>query len=507
MLQEMSSCNVNVSISMKKILLSILLSTPLIGFASTNESETKEADSIKYKIAKDDAVLSMIDSLLSDKMYNCFVYCYNPVDSLEKTEKQILNDSILEKRLATLNNETPFDLQYNEYSKAFINLYINKRRKLSSSVLGLAPLYFPMIEEVLDRYNMPLELKYLAIVESALSPSARSRVGAQGLWQFMYRTGKMYGLNVTSYTDDRMNPYKATVAACEYMTDLYELYGDWNLVLAAYNSGPGNVNKAIRRAGGYKDYWKIRPFLPRETRGYVPAFIAVNYMMRYAEEHELYALNTQLFDYKVDTVEIKEAITFDQLAEYIHVSKEELSFFNPMYKLNYIPKSKSGNTICLPINKIGLYLSNEKAIYADIRRKEIQDSIAGKEKKEVLPEFLVHRVRSGEFLGYIANKYRVSVRDLMVWNNMRSTRLNPGDRLTIYTKGRAPKRQVVQKTSPSKLKDNGNYKVHVVRRGDTLWDIAKKYKNTSVSDLKRLNSNLNFKRLKPGMKVKVKMIS
>ena len=417
-----------------------------------------------------------------------------------------MNDSLLNERLQVLNNETPFDLQYNEYSKAFINLYINKRRELSSSVLGLAPLYFPMIEETLDKFEMPLELKYLAVVESALSPSARSRVGAQGLWQFMYRTGKMYDLNVTSYTDDRMNPYKATVAACRYMKDLYELYGDWNLVLAAYNSGPGNVNKAIRRSGGYKDYWKIRPFLPRETRGYVPAFIAVNYMMRYAEEHDLYALNTQLFDYKVDTVEIKRGISFDQLANYINVSEEELAFFNPMYKLNYIPESESGNTLCLPVSKIGLYLSNEQGIYADLRRKEREDSIAGKEQEELIPEFLVHRVRSGEFLGYIANKYRVSVRDLMVWNNLRSTRLNPGDRLTVYTKGNAPQREVASKSEPT-LKNNGNYKVHIVRSGDTLWDIAKKYDNTSVNDLKRLNSNLNFKRLKPGMKVKVKSIS
>lgn len=486
------------------ILLGLFSISTIVG---ANPNNVKETDSIRFSITADDAVLSMIDSLMANRMYNCFQYCELSDDTLFNDETQELIDSILGERLKALDNETPFELVYNEYTKAFINLYVNKRRKLSRSVLGLAPLYFPMIEEVLDRYNMPLELKYLAVVESALSPSARSRVGAQGLWQFMYRTGKMYDLNVDSYKDDRMNPYKATVAACRYMGDLYKMYGDWNLVLAAYNSGPGNVNKAIRRSGGHKDYWKIRPFLPKETRGYVPAFIAVNYMMRYSEEHNLYAFNTLLYDYKVDTIEISRAISFEQLTNYINLSEEELSFYNPMYRLNYIPETKETNTLCLPVDKIGLYLQNERAIYADIRRVEVLDSIAGKERKEVVQEQIVHRVKSGEFLGSIANKYSVSVRDLMAWNNLRSTRLNPGDRLTIHTKGNRPEKSSnVATAAKPPLKESGNYKVHVVQSGDTLWDIAKLYQGTSVSDLKKLNSNLNFKRLKPGMKVKVKTI-
>jgi len=472
-------------------------------------SETKK-DSIKYSISADDAVLAMIDSAMANRCFNAFAFCTDTIGDLTSDSIPPQIDSIIEMRLEEMNAQTPFDLRYNEYTKAFINLYVYKRRKLSSSVLNLAPHYFPMIEEVLDRYNMPLELKYLAVVESALNPSARSRVGAQGLWQFMYATGKMYDLKVTSYTDDRMNPYKSTVAACEFMTDLYKMYGDWNLVLAAYNSGPGNVNKAIRRSGGHKDYWKIREWLPRETRGYVPAFIAVNYMMTYHKEHNIYAANTQLYSYQTDTVEINRAISFSQLMNYIDISKEELEFLNPMYKLNFIPESKSSQTLVLPLEKIGIYLVNEQAIYADIKRREYADSLAGKEKEAVLPEMIVHRVRSGEFLGYIANKYQVSVRDLMSWNNLRSTRLNPGDKLNVYTKGAvAPS---AQKTTPKpsetkpESKKSGKYQVHVVRSGDTLWDIAKKYNNTSVNDLKRLNSNLNFKRLKPGMEVKVKEI-
>ena len=285
------------------------------------------------------------------------------------------------------------------------------------------------------------------------------------------------------------------------------MYGDWNLVLAAYNSGPGNVNKAIRRSGGHKDYWKIRPFLPRETRGYVPAFIAVNYMMNHGNDHGLYASNTLLYDYTADTVEISNAFSFKQLSGYLKISEEEIAFYNPMYKLNYIPKLENKTqTLCLPADKIGLYLTNEKTIYADIRRKEIADSVAGKIKTTIAqPEMIVHRVRSGEFLGYIAKKNNVTVRQLMAWNNLRSSRLKPGDRLKIYTKGKpAPVKKQVQ-SAPSPVK-SGNYQVHIVKSGDTLWDIAKKYEGTTVNDLKRLNSNLNFKRLKPGMKVKVKSI-
>jgi membrane-bound lytic murein transglycosylase D len=492
---------------MRKFFLFFTLFFSVAAFALDNEVE--QTDSIVYTIAPDDAVLSMIDSLLNDKFYNCFRYCEGTEDTLQVNDFQELTDSILKDRMQVLNEATPFDLTYNRYTKAFINLYINKRKSLSSSVLGRAPLYYPMIEEVFDRFEIPLELKHLAIVESALNPSARSRVGAQGLWQFMYRTGKMYDLNVTSYIDDRMNPYKATVAAASYMKDLYKMYGDWNLVLAAYNSGPGNVNKAIRRSGGHKDYWKIRPFLPRETRGYVPAFIAVNYMMNHANDHKIYASNTLLYVDAVDTIETRNAFSFKQLADYLKMDEKEIKFYNPAYKLSYIPTLEEGsNTLCLPTDKIGLFLTNEKNIYADLRRKEISDSIAGKARQIIAqPELIVHRVRSGEFLGYIAEKHGVTVRQLMAWNNLRSSRLKIGDKLKVYTTGKSTTpRAVVKKGSVPKSVKSGNYQVHVVKSGDTLWDIAQLYNGTSVNDLKKLNSNLNFKRLKPGMKVKVKSL-
>jgi len=492
----------------------------LLLFLSVNASETKQSDTTKlYEISLDDQVLIMIDSVMSNKFYQ--TYGLKEIDSVALVDRLIpfdsiipLEDSILEYKLSLLNKNTPIDLQYNRYVKAFINLYINRKRDLSNYVLGVAPRYYPMFEEVLDRFQMPLELKHLAVVESALKPSARSWVGAQGLWQFMYPTGKMYGLNVTSYYDDRMDPYKSTVAACQYMMDLYKMYKDWNMVLAAYNSGPGNVNKAIRRSGGHRDYWKIRPYLPRETQGYVPAFIAVNYMMNYAADYSIFPKVTAYTNLIVDTVQLNRAMTFSQISNYIEIPKDLLAELNPMYKLEFIPESKSGNTLVLPIEKIGVFLVNENNIYADMRRIEIEDSIAGKKVLEQQAEMFVHHVRNGEFLGYIANKYRVSVRDLMAWNNLQSSRLNVGDRLRIYPK--APAINTMTSNTPSATKhsstaDNSKtttakYKFHLVKSGDTLWDIANMYSNTTVNELKRLNGDLNIKRLQPGMKLKVKEI-
>lgn len=500
---------------MKYFFLSSLI---LISFYSHSskplDSETEKKDTT-YQISADDQILRTIDSALATWSFQLNRFAYDttlaPKVYVKRDSLYNLEDSVLIKKLSFLNAQTPLQLDYNQYVKAFINLYVNKRPEVSSKVLGLAPYYFPLFEETLDRYNMPLELKYLAVVESALNPSARSWVGAQGLWQFMYATGKMYGLKVTSYYDDRMDPYKATDAACRYMSDLYKMYGDWHLVLAAYNSGPGNVNRAIRRSGGHKDYWKIRPFLPRETRGYVPAFIAVNYVLNHAEDHGILPTAPANFSFKNDTIQVKRSLSFKQLAHYLKMDENLIKKLNPQYKLGFVPTSKEGNTLCLPIDYLGLFLTNEQAIYADLRRIEVADSLAGKEKESLMPEMFVHRVRSGEFLGYIANKYNCSVRDLMAWNNLRSTRLNPGDRLKVYSKQAAssiakstPSNSSIKKETPKV--SNGKYQFHTVKSGDTLWDIAKMYNNTTVNELKRLNSHLNFKRLKPGMQLKVKEI-
>ncbi len=497
---------------MPKGIFLIALSFVFYGSFAQNDSSgiLTEKDSV-FILSSDDEVLNMIDSIIAAKFNAQFSldssFFPNLLDSSSYQSKvDDLADSIVIQRLELLDRNTPFDLTYNPYVKSFIKLYAERRRTLTSNMLGLAPFYFPMFEEVLDRYDMPLELKYLAIVESALNPQAKSRVGAMGLWQFMYRTGKMYDLNITSYYDERMDPYKSTVAACEFMTDMYKMYGDWNLVLAAYNSGAGNVNKAIRRSGGKKDYWKIINYLPRETRGYVPAFIAVNYIMNYSSEHGIFPTNPQYPCIKYDTVNITRGIQFAELADYLSMDIKDIEYFNPMYKSSLIPPSDKPLPLCLPSDIIGLYLTNENNIYDDIARKNAVDSIQlAKEVEKIKNESMViHRVRSGEYLGYIAKKYNVTVSNLMSWNNMRSTRLNPGDRLTIYSNGAVPKSSPVKTESP--VLASSDYKYHVIQPGDTLWDIAKKYQGITVNDLKTINNNLNFKYLKPGMKIKVPVV-
>ena len=318
---------------------------------------------------QDDPIAAALDSLATkkvlDKLYakplsskNKFGYA---PDSIPRFE-----DFVYENRLAKLDAASPFDLQFNTTVKPYIEMYAMKRRTLTSRILGLSQLYYPMFEEVFDKYNIPLELKNLAVIESALNPVARSRAGASGLWQFMYPTGKLYGLNVTSYIDERADPYKATVAAAEYLQFLYKMFNDWQMVLAAYNAGPGTINRAIRRSGGKKTYWEIRPYLPLETQAYVPAFIAANYVMNYYAEHNIYPDIPRKTYFELDTVVIKEPLSFQQLAGILDVTTEEIQYFNPIYKKQIIPAG--GNILTMPKSVIGKFVTNEEEIYAMLRK-------------------------------------------------------------------------------------------------------------------------------------------
>ena len=472
-------------------------------------------------------------------------------------------DSVYAKRIAALNVETPIELVYNKPVKAFIHLYADKRRILTEKVLGLSEIYFPMIEQVLDRFNLPLELKYLAVVESALNPAAGSNKGAKGLWQFMYGTGKVYGLKVTSLVDDRYDPYKATVAACEHLKDLYDIYGNWSLVLAAYNSGAGNVNRAIRRAGGAKNYWAIWPFLPRETRGYVPAFIAVNYIMHYATEHNLYPMQPGIFYYDIDTVTVHDVLSFGQLHEMLGIPLDELKFLNPQFKLGIIP-AVNGKTYTLRIPRqfADDFLNNEKALYAFKTKKGLARDKMLAEIKRIGNRNIVY-VRSGDNLGTIARRNHVYISQLMRWNGLHSSRIYPGQKLVVYGAG---SRQFYQKASTPIARSNsksihvvhsgenlgliakryrctitdlkewnnlrssrifpgqklyvykpvdksknmvksGKFIYHVVKRGDTLWDIAKEYDGVTVEQIKRLNNIRNSHHLRPGQRIKIATVS
>lgn len=504
---------------MKKLLL-LLFTTSIFAQEIKDSIPQKEVDStfiakdsIKIKTKEDlfsDKDLKTIDSLLVEEKFNSTL-----IDTLEYVipDKDIIGNvktavttNLLKQRLATLNSKTPFNLAYNPALEKVINSYLLYRKKYYPALMAKAKYYFPMFEQYLDQYDIPLEMKYLAIVESALKPRARSRVGASGLWQFMYGTGKQFDLKVSSYVDERYNPVKSTIAACKYLSQLYKIFGDWDLALAAYNSGPGNVSKAIKRSGGYKNYWNIRPFLPRETAGYVPAFYATMYIFEYANDHKIYSELPKFFNFQTDTVRIKRTVSFDQISEKINVNEDVLTFLNPSYKLNIIPFIEGKNyAVRLPRNKIVDFLDKEKELYA------LADSDDAKREKP-LPRYfemdkrIRYRVRSGDYLGKIANKFGVRVSDIKRWNGMRSNRLKIGQRLTIYPKRlRITKNDVISSSSKKKksTKPKGTYTTYTVKKGDSLWSISKKFPKVSIDQIKKWNNIWRVKDLKPGTKLKI----
>ncbi|MEM9077472.1 MAG: LysM peptidoglycan-binding domain-containing protein [Bacteroidota bacterium] len=410
----------------------------------------------------------------------------------------------LKARLAKLNEKTPFNIAYNPSLESVIKSFLVRKRDLMERMLTTSQFYFPLFEQELDNQDVPLEMKYLAIVESALNPRARSRVGAKGLWQFMYSTGRIYGLNVSSYVDERNDPILATKAATKYLSKLYDIFNDWDLALAAYNSGPGNVNKAIRRSGGYKNYWNIRRNLPRETAGYVPAFLATMYIFEYADEHGLKKVNVDRPYFETDTVIVKNTITFDQISKLVDISKEELEMLNPAYKLNIIPKIEGKNyALRLPVSKIGKFVSNEEAIYA-YAKKEL-DSL-----EKPLPQLVEtknqirYKVRSGDYLGKIAERYGVGVSQIKRWNGLRSNNLRIGQRLTIFPRKPYYNKAVTKSSKPRVSTEAASKagKIHVVQSGDSLWTISRKYPGISVENLKEWNG-ISGNNLKPGTKLKL----
>lgn len=469
----------------------------------------QSADTVCVPIVlSDDPDLAIIDSMLVAAFSNHFCFTSDTtilnVNAYGEDSIPGFSAEVYKERLTALNELTPLDLGYNEKVHKFIELYANRRRSMTSKVLGLSEYYFPMFEQVFDKYDIPYEMKYLAIVESALNPQARSRAGAVGLWQFMHATGKMHGLEVNSYFDERMDPWESTDAACRYLQSLHDRYDDWNLALAAYNSGPGNVNKAIRRSGGKRDYWAISPFLPKETRSYVPAFIAVNYVMNYASEHNIYPIEPNVTFFECDTVKVSERLKFDQIAAFTSLDVDEIAGLNPSYKRNLIPKDGHRHNLVLPTTEIGVFLANEDSIYAHLKDTE-QDYAAEEES-------IIYRVRRGDVLGKIAQNHHVSVSRLKEWNNLRGNTIYPGQKLTIYlntTKKKSTGSTSDNSKSKAKKpvpKQEGSYLYHTVQSGDTLWDIAKLYDNVTVNQLEQLNQNVDVKNLKLGQKIKIQKV-
>jgi membrane-bound lytic murein transglycosylase D len=369
--------------------------------------------------------------------------------------------------------------------------------------MAISEYYFPMFEEHLAKYNVPLEIKYLAIVESALNPKAKSRVGASGLWQFMYPTGKQFNLEVNSYVDERYDPLKATEAACQYLSSLYGIFGDWSMVLASYNAGPGNVSKAIRRSGGSQNYWNIRKNLPRETANYVPAFLATMYIYEFKKEHGMQPKKAALTYFETDTIMVKKQMSFTQISELLDIPVQQIEFLNPIYKLNIIPYMEDKpHYLRLPKNKMGMFVSNEEKVYAylehlDTFKEKINytaivdnsssNSVSSTKKLQY------HTIRAGESVGKIADKYNVSVANLRSWNNIKGNNIIAGKKLKIYS----VKNNVVK--TASKPSNNGSY---TVQSGDSLYSIAKQFPGISADDIKKWN-DISSDNIQPGMKLKI----
>ncbi|NAS31611.1 LysM peptidoglycan-binding domain-containing protein [Flavobacteriaceae bacterium R38] len=451
-----------------------------------------------------------IDSLWMKELFqsNVFDTIYKEISNLnyDEVEYKELSTDTLKARLALINERTPFNVEYNPSLESVIKNFLKNRRDFLQRVITRSEYYFPMFETALDNHDIPLEVKYLAIVESALNPRAKSRVGATGLWQFMFSTGRLYNLDVNSYVDERMDPVKSTSAAARYLGKLYEIFGDWDLALAAYNSGPGNVSKAIRRSGGYKNYWNLRPFLPRETAGYVPAFMAMMYIFEYAEAHGLKTKKQPVAYLETDTIRVKNLIMFDQISELTGVDREQVELLNPSYKLDIIPFIKGKEyTLRLSREAIGKFVANEDSIYSYVAAE-----LAKREKP--LPELVKlnsrirYRVRNGDYLGKIANRYGVRVSDLKRWNGLRNNNLRIGQRLTVYPRkpgflAKPKKKNNTNKVAVNTSK-NSNSKTYTVRDGESLWIIAKKFPGISVDNLKEWNG-ISGNRLNPGMQLKL----
>jgi membrane-bound lytic murein transglycosylase D len=461
-----------------------------------------ELDSTAIKNLEDHQHAAEIDQKWLEELYsnNLFDTIYKTVSELkyEPVDYPELPTDTLKARLKVLNARTPFNIEYNPSLESVIKSYLKNRRQSMERLMSLSDYYFPLFEESLDNYDIPLEVKYLAIVESALKPRAKSRVGATGLWQFMFGTGKEYGLNVSSYVDERSDPVKSTVAASQYLARLYKIFGDWDLALAAYNSGPGNVSKAIRRSGGYENYWNIRPHLPRETAGYLPAFLATMYIFEFAEEHGFKKERPNFHYVETDTIHVKKMISLDQVSELLEVPIEELQFLNPSYKLDVIPYIKGENyTLRLPREVVGKFVTNEEQIYA------FAENEFNKREKP-LPQFfdsdskVRYRVQSGDFLGKIARKYGVRVSQIKQWNGLRSNNLKIGQRLTIYPRKPVTSTKVVSASTVKKTINTEGKSTYKVQKGDSLWSISQKFPGVSVQNIKDWN-DISSTKLKIGM--------
>nr|WP_315151740.1 LysM peptidoglycan-binding domain-containing protein [uncultured Flavobacterium sp.] len=497
-------------------------------------------DSIKSSFVKYDRTVKS-DSLWMNQIgstldiYNDLAAEINTVNVDKDIDKELPTE-LLKERLAAMDAKSPFNIEYNQGLENLIKSFLKNRKKAFASQMAVAQYYFPIFEEALARQNVPLEIKYLAVVESALNPKAVSKAGATGLWQFMYYTGKQYNLNIDSYIDERSDPLKASAAAAQYMTNMFTVFNDWDLVLASYNSGPGNVTKAIRRSGGHQNFWNIKKFLPQETQGYVPAFLATMYIYEYHKQHGINPKKALVRHFATDTVMVKKEMSFAQISNLLDIPIEQLQALNPSYKRNVIPNyAGKSHYLTLPSCKVGVFTSNEDKIYAyvqyemDKREKFnpgkkpafIKDSSALASNNKVK----FYKVKRGDNLSEIAKNNNVAVSDLKKWNHIKGNAVATGKSLKIIIEkdmdANAALASNLDKNKSVKVKDNTNVATteskatvdkkdtlvanasnfYVVQKGDNLNTIAKKY-NTTVAEIKEWN-HLSSTNLKLGTSLQV----
>ena len=468
-------------------------------------TESEDGD----QIAPEDYTAEISDSLLNiwyaHKLANGYEDEQYDMDSV-RFESNV-PDEVYVERIRKMNSF--ITLPYNDIVKNYIIMYSEKMSKSMPHVLGLCEYYMPIFEEIFNRYDLPEELKAMAVIESAMNPLAVSKVGAKGMWQFMYQTAKIYGLHIDSFVDERLDPVKAADAAARYLQDSYEIFGDWNLAIASYNCGAGNVNKAIRRSGGKRSFWDIWPYLPRETRGYGPAFVGALYTMSYYKEHGIRP-EAIAMPVHVDTFRINKMLHLRQVSELTGAPLEELKNLNPQYRHEIIPGNDREYILRLPYKYTNAFIEHEDSIYrhkADVyfnpvTIKKIKDGGDG--------ERIVYRVKSGDYLGKIASKYRVSVAQIKRWNNLKSNNIRIGQRLIIYRGGKAPAGTTSQVSNTSakgtsgsgsstQTSYSGNKITYVVKKGDVLGKIAEAH-HVGLSQLKKWN-NITGSNIKIGQKL------
>ena len=455
---------------MKKIYLFIV--TLLVVFSSSLQAQVVDDDT-EITVTNEkgenetfdlpEAMTSEIDSLLH--LYNTKTYLKRDADCNLPNVNKTYEPDVYKDRLRRL--PTIMEMPYNNVVQKFIDRYSNELRNAVGIMLGASNFYMPIFEQALETYSLPLELKYLPVIESGLNPKAVSRVGATGLWQFMLATAKNYGLEINSLLDERCDPIKSSYAAANYLSDLYRIFGDWNLVIAAYNCGPDKLTQAIHRAGGSKDYWKIYPYLPRETRGYVPAFIAANYIMNYYCEHNICPMTTDL-PAKTDTILVNRDVHFKQIAQVLNVDEELVRSLNPQYRKDIVIGYTKPSTLRLPVDKINSFIDQEDSVYAynaDVlltKRSEV-------EVAQEVPSYSSGRTS--------ASSSRKSY-------------------------SRSKSKRSSRKSSRSSRRRRSSSKSVTVRGGDTLSEIAAR-NNTTVKKLKKLNG-LKGNNIRKGKKIRVR---